>query len=152
MATNVRRLANHESLDKDDHFFEGTISRLDALQAIILNVKLKHLTAGTMKRIANIRLYKDNLKDVRSISLPIVRQSTVHTFHLFVILAKDRDELKVFPEEKGVQTLVYYPKALPFEHACSYLKHLKVISGIGRFTEIPYILNLQKNRLIMFVV
>jgi dTDP-4-amino-4,6-dideoxygalactose transaminase len=123
LATKVRRLANHGGLHKDEHLFDGTNSRLDSLQAAILNVKLKHLTAWTMKRIANAQLYKDNLKDVRSISLPIVRQNTVHSFHLFVILAKDRDELKDFLEEKGIQTLVHYPKALPFEPAYAYLKH-----------------------------
>ncbi|MEQ1585074.1 MAG: DegT/DnrJ/EryC1/StrS family aminotransferase [Cyclobacteriaceae bacterium] len=123
LATKVRRLANHGGLHKDEHLFEGTNSRLDSLQAVILNVKLKHLTAWTKKRIANAQLYKDNLKDEKSVSLPIPRQNTVHSFHLFVIMAKDRDELRDFLEEKGVQTIVHYPKALPFEPAYTYLKH-----------------------------
>lgn len=123
LATKVRRLANHGGLTKDEHLFEGTNSRLDSLQAVILNVKLKHLTTWTNRRIANAQLYKDNLKDVKSVSLPIVRRNAVHTFHLFVILAKQRDKLKDFLEEKGVQTLVHYPKALPFESAYNYLKH-----------------------------
>jgi len=123
LATKVRRLANHGGLHKDEHLFEGTNSRLDTLQAVILNVKLKHLPAWTEKRIANAQLYYDNLKDVKSVSLPISKQNTVHTFHLFVILADHRDELKDFLEENGVHTLIHYPTALPLEPAYSYLKH-----------------------------
>lgn len=136
LVTKVRRLSKNGGLYKDEHLFEGTNSRLDTLQAVILNVKLKHLTARTMKRISYAQLYKDNLKDIKSISLPIVRQNTVHSFHLFVIRAKDRDELKNFLQENGVQTLVHYPKALPFEPAYSYLKQAEddfpVSAGLQR--------------------
>lgn len=124
-ADKVRRLANHGGLHKDEHLFEGTNSRLDTLQAVILNVKLKHLPAWTEKRIANARLYKEQLKDVKSISLPIVRQNSVHSFHLFVLLAKQRDKLKSFLETNGVQTLIHYPSALPFVPAYSHMKHLE---------------------------
>lgn len=123
LATKVRRLANHGGLYKDEHLFEGTNSRLDTLQAAILNVKLKHLANWTKKRIANAQLYKERLKDVESISLPGVRQNTVHAFHLFVIRAQQRDELKDFLESKDVQTLIHYPVALPFEPAYGYLNH-----------------------------
>lgn len=123
LATKVRRLANHGGLHKDEHLFEGTNSRLDTLQAVILNLKIKHLSAWTNKRISNALLYNHNLNDVKSVSLPIVRQNTVHTFHLFVILAKQRDKLKDFLEKNDVQTLIHYPLALPFEPAYYYLKH-----------------------------
>jgi len=123
LATKVRRLANHGGLHKDEHLYEGTNSRLDTLQAVILTVKLKHLTAWTKKRISNAQCYKDNLNDLKSISLPVVRRGTVHSFHLFVILAKQRDKLKEFLEKNSVQTLIHYPLALPFEPAYNYLKH-----------------------------
>lgn len=123
LATKVRRLANHGGLHKDEHLFEGTNSRLDSLQAAILNVKLKHLTTWTKRRISNAQLYNHNLNDVKSVSLPIVRQNTVHSFHLFVILAKQRDKLKDFLEKNDVQTLIHYPLALPFVPAYYYLKY-----------------------------
>jgi len=126
LATIVRRLANHGGLYKDEHLFEGTNSRLDTLQAAILNVKVKHLAHWTKKRIANAQQYKERLKDVMSLSLPIVRQKTVHTFHLFVIRAQQRDELKDFLESKGVETLIHYPTALPFEPAYSHFNHSEV--------------------------
>lgn len=122
-ATKIRRLANHGGLHKDEHLFEGTNSRLDTLQATILNVKLKHLAIWTKKRIANAQLYKERLKYVKNISLPGVRQNAVHTFHLFVIRARQREELKDFLESKEVQTIIHYPSALPFEPAYGYLKH-----------------------------
>jgi dTDP-4-amino-4,6-dideoxygalactose transaminase len=124
-ADKVRRLANHGGLHKDEHLFEGTNSRLDMLQAAILNVKLKHLSTWTEKRIANAQLYKDNLDDVKSISLPGVRRSTFHSFHLFVIQAEQRDKLKSFLETNGVQTLIHYPTALPFVPAYSHMNHLE---------------------------
>jgi len=123
LATKVRRLANHGGLHKDEHLFEGTNSRLDTLQAVILNLKLKHLSAWTKKRIANAQAYIDNLKDVRSVSLPIIKDNAVHSFHLFVILADHRDELKDFLKERDVQTQIHYPSALPFEPAYSFLNH-----------------------------
>jgi dTDP-4-amino-4,6-dideoxygalactose transaminase len=125
-ATKIRRLANHGGLHKDEHLFEGTNSRLDSLQAAILNVKLKHLANRTKIRIANAQLYKERLKDVESISFPGVRQNAVHTFHLLVIRAQHRDELKDFLESNGVQTLIHYPVALPFEPAYGYLNHSEV--------------------------
>jgi len=125
-ATKIRRLANHGGLHKNEHLFEGTNSRLDTLQASILNAKLRHLTTWTKKRIANAQLYKEKLKDVKSISLPGVRQNAIHSFHLFVIRARQREELKDFLESKDVQTLIHYPTALPFEPAYGYLNHSEV--------------------------
>lgn len=123
LATKVRRLANHGGLHKDEHLYEGTNSRLDVLQAVILDVKIKHLSAWTKKRISNAQFYKHNLNDVKSVLLPNVRRGAVHSFHLFVILVKQRDKLKDFLEKNDVQTLIHYPMALPFEPAYNYLKH-----------------------------
>lgn len=119
----IRRLANHGGLSKDDHLIEGFNSRMDTLQAAILNVKLKYLQEWNARRIKNAQLYFENLSGIGTISLPEVRKDTVHTFHLFVIRVEQRDELKSFLESKGVQTLIHYPKALPFVPAYDYLSH-----------------------------
>ena len=123
LAEKVRRLANHGGLSKDDHLIEGFNSRMDTMQAAVLHVKLRHLTVWNARRIKNAQLYFENLSAIKSICLPQVRKSTVHTFHLFVIRVDQRDELKIFLESKGVQTLIHYPKALPYEPAYDYLKH-----------------------------
>ncbi len=123
LAIKIRRLANHGGLSKDEHLMEGSNSRLDSLQAAFLSVKLKYLNDWTDKRIQNASVYYSLLKDVKGIVLPYVRPDTRHTFHLFVIKAKKRNELKLFLETNDIQTMIHYPTALPFEPAYKHLKH-----------------------------
>ena len=126
LAIKIRRLANHGGLSKDEHIMEGSNSRLDSLQAAFLSVKLNHLNEWTDKRIQNASVYYSLLKDVKGIVLPYVRPDTRHTFHIFVIKAKKRNELKLFLETNDIQTMIHYPTALPFEPAYSHLKHTKI--------------------------
>jgi len=121
LAEKIRRWANHGGLSKDDHVMEGFNSRMDTIQAAILNVKLKYLEEWNTVRIRNAKLYFENLSGISSIVLPGLRIGTVHTFHLFVIRIAERDELKSYLERRGVQTAIHYPKALPFEPAYDYL-------------------------------
>jgi dTDP-4-amino-4,6-dideoxygalactose transaminase len=123
LAERIRRWASHGGLSKDDHLIEGFNSRMDTMQAAILNVKLKYLKEWNARRIENAQLYFDNLSGIKSIVLPESRKETVHTFHLFVIRVEKRNELKSFLEGQGVQTSIHYPKALPFEPAYDYLSH-----------------------------
>jgi dTDP-4-amino-4,6-dideoxygalactose transaminase len=110
----VSRLANHGALEKDDHQMVGTNSRLDELQAAFLRVKLRHLEDWTTSRIEKARYYTEALKDIDSLQVPAVRPGTRHTFHLYVIESPFRDSLKEFLEHRGIQTLIHYPKAIPF--------------------------------------
>jgi dTDP-4-amino-4,6-dideoxygalactose transaminase len=121
LADLIRRWANHGGLTKDDHLMEGFNSRMDALQAAILNVKLNYINAWNQQRIRHAGIYMDELANLRSISLPRVRENTTHTFHQFVIKVSDRDHLKQYLAERDVHTMIHYPKALPFEPAYSYL-------------------------------
>ena len=125
LAKAIRRLANHGGLTKDEHLVEGTNSRLDTLQAAILKAKLPHLKDWTRRRIKNAKIYSNHLSGIKEVTLPKVRKNTLHTFHLFVILAEQRNRLKKFLQRNGVQTLIHYPKALPFEPPYRYLKHTK---------------------------
>ncbi|MEK6780182.1 MAG: DegT/DnrJ/EryC1/StrS family aminotransferase [Bacteroidota bacterium] len=122
-ALKIRRLANHGGLNKDEHLMEGINSRLDVLQAAFLKVKLKHLGKWTDQRIRNASVYYSSLKDVEGIILPYVRPDTKHSFHLFVIRAKERNEMKLFLETHGIQTMIHYPTALPFEPAYKHHKY-----------------------------
>jgi len=123
LAETISRLANHGGLTKDDHLIEGFNSRMDTIQAAILLVKLKYLEAWNAIRLRNAHIYFENLSGIKSIRLPELRKDSVHTFHQFVISIEQRDELKSFLESNGVQTLIHYPKALPFESAYDYLSH-----------------------------
>ncbi len=123
LAKKVRRLANHGGLTKDEHLFEGINSRLDALQAAILLVKLNHVLLWTSKRKEWAKIYLDNLKAIPEIVLPQIDEPTAHVFHLFVIRVKRRAALQAYLAERGIQTLIHYPKAIPFEPAYAHLNH-----------------------------
>lgn len=125
LAEKCRMFANHGSLTKHQHQMEGINSRLDGLQAAILSAKLPHIHEWTDKRIANAAFYNEVLGGIDEIILPRTRPSTKHTYHLYVIRCKKRDELKKYLEDKGVETAVHYPTALPNLPAYEYLGYKK---------------------------
>ncbi len=108
---------------KGDHLIEGINSRLDGIQAAILNVKLNHIRDWTSQRQALADRYDSMLKDVPGISIPARRPGSEHVFHLYVIRSGERDALRKHLAESGVPTVVNYPKALPFYPAYAYLGH-----------------------------
>lgn len=112
-AQKCRMYANHGSLKKNEHQMEGINSRLDGLQAAILNAKLPFILEWTEKRIENAQLYNKALADIPEIKLPKIRANSKHTFHLYIIQAQKRDELLHFLKEKGVECAIHYPVALP---------------------------------------
>lgn len=122
LAEKIRRLANHGALQKDDHLMEGTNSRMDSLQAAVLSVKFPYLERWNALRNEHAQTYASLLKDIDAITLPAVRENSAHTFHLFVIRTKRRNELQHFLSTKNIQTLVHYPCALPNVPAYRYLK------------------------------
>jgi len=124
LARKMRMYANHGALKKHAHEMEGINSRLDTLQAAILNVKLPHIHEWNRKRQANAAVYTQLLRSMNlPLRLPLVRENTEHTFHLYVVQTDRRDELKAFLEEQGVQTAIHYPTALPNLKAYQYLGH-----------------------------
>ena len=123
LAEKCRMFANHGALKKPDHRMEGINSRLDTIQAAILNAKLPHILDWTERRIANAALYNKYLKDIADIVLPKVRPQTRHSFHLYVIRCSRREALMQFLKDNGVETAIHYPVALPNLPAYSYLGH-----------------------------
>lgn len=108
---------------KGEHTMEGINSRLDGLQAAILNVKLPHLATWTAARQRIGAKYSQMLKGVGDLITPTVRQDRTHVYHLYVIRTKKRDALKDYLGKHGVPTVLNYPKALPFYPAYAYLGH-----------------------------
>jgi dTDP-4-amino-4,6-dideoxygalactose transaminase len=123
LASRFRMYANHGALVKHEHQIEGINSRLDSIQAAILSVKLKYIKNWTAKRISNAVHYSEQLKGIEQIRIPQVRDNTIHTFHLYVIQARDRDNLKQHLERQGIQTAIHYPTALPNLPAYAHLAH-----------------------------
>lgn len=104
----IEALANYGSYEKYVSTYKGLNSRLDEIQAAILNVKLKYLDIDTDKRrkIASCYIQKIKNPDIR---IPVVIEENSHVYHLFPILSQRRDELKDYLEKKDIQTLIHYP-------------------------------------------
>ena len=108
---------------KGEHIMEGINSRLDGLQAAILNVKLPHLQKWTDARRSVAAKYNQLLAGVSGLRLPEVGKDRDHVYHLYVVRTARRDELKKNLADAGISTVLNYPKALPFYPAYSYLGH-----------------------------
>ena len=121
LAEKCRMYAHHGALKKHRHQIEGINSRLDGLQAAILSAKLPHLASWTEKRIQNAALYDKWLAGIPGIILPKQRPNTKHTWHLYVIRSRKRQKLADHLSEKGIETSVHYPTALPNLPAYQYL-------------------------------
>ena len=112
LADRVRMLRVHGSREKYVHEMIGLNSRLDALQAAVLRVKLTHLEEWTKGRQRNAVRYESLFKDadlLDRVTLPIITAGNRHVFNQFVIRVPQRDQLRAFLKSKGVGTEVYYP-------------------------------------------
>lgn len=120
LAEKCRMIANHGRIDKYDHIFEGRNSRLDGLQAAILNVKLKYLDKWIERRIELAQYYSEGLSAEGLYALPVKKEWAKHVYHLFVIRVNNRNELKKVLYESGVESGVHYPISLPKLKAYQY--------------------------------
>jgi len=124
LARKARMFANHGRIDKYDHELEGVNSRIDALQAAILGVKLKHLTRWTEARRQHAYSYNRHLAAAGFVT-PCEIAEVRAVYHLYVIrVPKDqRGELQAYLQSKGISTGIHYPIALPNLKAYQYLNH-----------------------------
>lgn len=126
LASQCRMIANHGRIAKYDHEFEGRNSRLDGIQAAILSVKLRHLDSWNVHRRLAASWYLEALKDEKRIFLPKPASWANPVWHLFVIRSEERDKLQDFLKEKGIETGIHYPIALPKLQA---YRHVKRVPG-----------------------
>jgi len=118
----ARMIANHGQQGKHNHLIEGRNSRLDNLQARILNIKLQHLDKYNQQRIDASEIYNDLLKDC-NVQVPKQLPLSKHVYHLYVIRSQKRDELMQFLSTQGIQTAIHYPTALPFLKCYEHMKN-----------------------------
>ncbi|MBA7508997.1 dTDP-3-amino-3,4,6-trideoxy-alpha-D-glucose transaminase [subsurface metagenome] len=123
LAKKMRMYANHGRTKKYDHEFEGINSRLDGIQAAILNVKLKYLKEWSVKRNNNAKIYNIKLKVMEDVITPRIQTDREHIFHLYVIQSRKRDDLREYLSKNGISTGIHYPIALPNLIAYKYLKY-----------------------------
>ncbi|MBK8892454.1 MAG: DegT/DnrJ/EryC1/StrS family aminotransferase [Dechloromonas sp.] len=121
LALKARKIANHGRVAKYDHEFEGRNSRLDGIQAAILSAKLPHLDSWTETRIQIADYYLDALKGIQGLLLPVRQPWAKQAYHLFVVRTEQRNALKEYLAQKGIETGIHYPIALPKLAAYEYL-------------------------------
>lgn len=108
LAAAVRSLANYGSAKKYVFQYKGRNSRLDEIQAAILDVKLKHLEEDVQLRQKIAEKYIREIKNPL-IKVPEVTDFKSHAFHLFPIMCEKRDDLQAYLTEKGIGTNIHYP-------------------------------------------
>ncbi|QSE45804.1 DegT/DnrJ/EryC1/StrS family aminotransferase [Acinetobacter johnsonii] len=112
LAQTLRALRNYGSHEKYKNLFAGVNSRLDEIQAAMLDVKLKYLDAEVKHRRTIAKMYLEGIKNPE-LSLPLTdtdaSQYDQHVWHLFVVRSENREALQQYLAENGVQTLIHYP-------------------------------------------
>lgn len=110
-AERLRLLRDHGSPAKYVHLIVGTNSRLDAIQAAVLSVKLRHLQEWNQRRIEHASAYLSKLRHT-GVHLPTMPNGAEHNFHLFVVRVKNRDAVKRHLSICGIETGIHYPQPL----------------------------------------
>ncbi len=113
LAERLQMICNHGSKQRYYHDSIGVNSRLDAIQAAILGVKLKYLNRYTESRIEAARRYDELFSELNGITLPNWHDDGSHVFHQYTIKihsgSKARDEIRTFLQERGIPSMIYYP-------------------------------------------
>ena len=116
LAETVRALANYGSTQKYVFKYTGRNSRLDEIQAAVLNVKLKYLDQDIALRRKVAGYYIQHIKNSR-IVLPVIKNWQSHVFHLFPVRCKEREELQKYLNDQKIQPIIHYPIP-PHKQAC----------------------------------
>ncbi len=109
-AKKITALRNYGSHIKYENLYQGTNSRLDEIQAGVLNVKLKYLDKENARRREIAEYYRKNIKNPL-ITLPNTKDENSHVWHIFAIRTENRNKLQEYLSMNGIQTLIHYPIA-----------------------------------------
>jgi UDP-2-acetamido-2-deoxy-ribo-hexuluronate aminotransferase len=115
----IRMIANHGQKKKYHYDLVGVNSRLDTLQAAILNVKLKYLNGYTQKRNQVADYYDKALGEIDYLRIPVRSSNSTHVFHQYTLIVegRDREQFKSFLEKNGIQVMIYYPVPIHLQTA-----------------------------------
>ena len=124
LALQLKMIANHGQKEKYVHEIIGVNSRLDTLQAAILNVQLKHLPAAISRKQEISERYDAALADIVGLSIPARDLKSTHVFHQYTLrIATRRDELKKHLADAGIDTMVYYATPMHLQKAYASAAH-----------------------------
>jgi UDP-2-acetamido-2-deoxy-ribo-hexuluronate aminotransferase len=119
LAIKIQKIANHGQSKKYHHELVGVNSRLDSIQAAILNVKLRYLNQYAAARNVVADKYNTAFKDINWINIPKRQSNSTHVFHQYTIIINEinRDELRNYLQDNGIPSMVYYPIPLHLQQA-----------------------------------
>ena len=128
LASMLRSVANHGMKVRYYHDHIGVNSRLDTIQAAILDIKLKYLDGYNKARQKAASFYDEAFKNNPKIKVPSRVENSTHIFHQYTLILKDinRDALKNHLQEKGIPAMVYYPVPMHMQNAYKYLGYTEV--------------------------
>lgn len=111
LATTMRMIANHGQSERYYHDIVGCNSRLDTIQAAVLDIKLKHLDSYIDARTEVADYYDNFFSQFEGVKTPVRGKQSKHVFHQYTLTLEgiDRDELNKFLAEKNVPSMIYYP-------------------------------------------
>jgi UDP-2-acetamido-2-deoxy-ribo-hexuluronate aminotransferase len=118
LASELKMIANHGQKEKYLHERIGVNSRLDTLQAAILNVQLTHLPENIARKQAIAARYDAALANIPGLSIPVRDAKSTHVFHQYTLrISKHRNELKKYLADAGIDSMVYYPTPIHLQKA-----------------------------------
>lgn len=114
LAIELKMIANHGQKKKYYHSVIGCNSRLDTIQAAILDIKLKYLDEYCLSRYRSAAYYSEGLKDIEEIELPKGSSFSTHVYHQYTLKVRNgkRDALKEYLAKEGIPSMIYYPVPL----------------------------------------
>lgn len=125
LAATIKAIANYGSNEKYVNIYKGLNSRLDEIQASILDIKLKYIDQENNTRRQISERYSKEISNPRII-LPKVKEGDLeHVWHLYVIRSNKRKDLQKYLNDKGIQTLIHYPIPPHLQKCYSEYNHLK---------------------------
>jgi dTDP-4-amino-4,6-dideoxygalactose transaminase len=113
----VLMLRDYGRKGRYEHKIKGTNSRLDTLQAVVLNAKLKHLDSWNEMRAKNAALYAELLKPISGVVTPITKTDRTHVFQTYAVRLPNRDKVMNGLNAKGIGALIHYPIPLHLQEA-----------------------------------
>ena len=108
LAQKIKAIANYGSDRKYHHIYKGVNSRLDEIQAALLDVKLKYIDKDNQRRREISKYYRENIKNEKII-LPTAYNEDSHVWHIFAVRTKERDKFQKYLVENEIQTIIHYP-------------------------------------------
>lgn len=124
-AERMRRLSDHGRTDKYLHGEEGFNYRLDAIQAAVLRVKLRHLDTWNAERRQVAAWYDERLRVVPGVDLPFAAPYAEPVFHLYVVRVPERDTVLLRLKEEGIDAGIHYPVPLHLQPAYGHLGYAR---------------------------